>query len=314
MAIANDEIRILPSEKIDRERWDGLVSRSGAVIYCRSYILDSIADSWDALIHGDYDYAVPLPKKKKWGVSFYYMPLFLPSVTIIGNEVSEAVKKDLLEYISSHVRLFFLRFDFAPLPLSPSPFTKIVARKNYVLPLQNDASHLFANYTISCQKNVRKATQRGCVLVGNIPVETVIQFYRNAYGHRNPATVHDYQKLHLLLHIAIGHGQAYTYGIEDENKTLVFAACILQDNNRIYYFVGAPNNEGRKMRATYFFLHSLVEKNAGKNLVLDFEGSDIPSVAAFYQSFSPQQEAHTSIVANRMCFPLRQLVNWKWKL
>ena len=41
------------------------------------------------------------------------------------------------------------------------------------------------------------------------------------------------------------------------------------------------------MQANHFLLDAIIKEFAGKNIVLDFVGSDIPGIAHFYKNFGP---------------------------
>jgi hypothetical protein len=63
------------------------------------------------------------------------------------------------------------------------------------------------------------------------------------------------------------------------------------------------------MRATYFFIDRMIQRFAGQRALFNFEGSDIPSVAQFYQSFSPDIEYYYRFYINRYPFPLKKLID-----
>jgi lipid II:glycine glycyltransferase (peptidoglycan interpeptide bridge formation enzyme) len=88
--------------------------------------------------------------------------------------------------------------------------------------------------------------------------------------------------------------------IEDNNKGFVIGvfkqdvilggAIILKDNKRITYLFSSFNDTGKKFQASTFLLNQLIKKNSESDLLLDFEGSMIPSIASFYRSFGAVKE------------------------
>ena len=67
----------------------------------------------------------------------------------------------------------------------------------------------------------------------------------------------------------------------------------------------ASNEHGKNLGGMYYLLNHFIEKNAGKNLTLDFEGSMIPGVARFYAGFGATPESYFQLKINRLPLPLR---------
>ena len=62
-----EKIVPIPSEKIDREKWDACVSNShNPLIYARSFYLDHISDNWSGLVLNDYEAVMPICWRKKF--------------------------------------------------------------------------------------------------------------------------------------------------------------------------------------------------------------------------------------------------------
>ena len=47
-------------------------------------------------------------------------------------------------------------------------------------------------------------------------------------------------------------------------------------------------------------INTFIRENAGKNLVLDFEGSDHKNLARFYKSFGACEKNYNKIIINRI--------------
>jgi len=47
-------------------------------------------------------------------------------------------------------------------------------------------------------------------------------------------------------------------------------------------------------------IDAFIQDHAGKNIILDFEGSDIKSLAFFYSSFGAVEEKFTAIRRNKL--------------
>src|SRR5580692_11908206 len=81
---AGHHIQYVRRQEIDLLKWDRCVRHSpNGWLYARSFFLDGIG-AWDALICGDYDHIMPLPNRRKYGLSYVYVPPFTGQLGIIG--------------------------------------------------------------------------------------------------------------------------------------------------------------------------------------------------------------------------------------
>ncbi len=56
-----------------------------------------------------------------------------------------------------------------------------------------------------------------------------------------------------------------------------------------------------------FLIDSFIRQNAGKNITLDFEGSNDLNLARFYKSFGSKECAYQQVKINRLPFPVNLL-------
>jgi hypothetical protein len=302
-------IRILPSEQLDKSKWDACVSSNkNGLIYSLSWVMDIMSDQWAGVVVEDYEAVMALPLKSKLGIEMISLPPFIQRLGPVGEydpslvrrmgEETEKFKK-LIQYAASEDDLF-------------QTATKRT-RLNLILPLDDVYEKIAAKYTSPCKKNLNKATSRGCVLSEDISVGDVISLYKKAYSNLSAYTDKHFELLSKLVTAAKQRESCHLAGVYNEKGMLVYAGLLMDDGKRLYYLLGAPTEEGRQMRATYFFIDSMIRSFAGTSRLFDFEGSDIPDVASFYQSFSPEKEYYYEFYLNTLSFPLNKIVDLKFK-
>lgn len=298
----DQNIRYLKRREIDTPCWDHCVAEApGGLLYMRSFWLDAIGD-WDALVMGDYEYIMPLPWRRKLGIPYIYLPPFIGQLGIAGQApVSPQITTLFLRSIPARFRLIDLRLnEMNSLPAS-FPGASFQNQSNYILPLVENYAALHDRYSGDARKNLRTAHRFGLSLKTDISMNTAIDFYRSAYGTRNTQWISsDYQRIESLGQQSIRDGYGFTLGVSDPEGRLQAASFFGKDNKRIYYLLGAPNEEGRKTKAIHFLVDEVIKMFAGTGLTFDFEGSDIPSVASFYQKFHPQKANITFVRINRL--------------
>jgi len=62
---------------------------------------------------------------------------------------------------------------------------------------------------------------------------------------------------------------------------------------------------GRSSRANYFFIDQMIQKFADSEKIFDFEGSELPNVAAFFKRFGPEREEYVHLTINNLPWFLR---------
>ncbi|MCU0387633.1 MAG: hypothetical protein MUE71_03400 [Chitinophagaceae bacterium] len=79
----------------------------------------------------------------------------------------------------------------------------------------------------------------------------------------------------------------------------------LKDDRRLYNIASTTLPNGRTLEANHFLFDQLICEFSGQNILLDFEGSDLPGVARFYQKFSPENRPYFFWKSNRLPAVLR---------
>lgn len=298
-------IRHIQRADLDVVKWDACIEASpNGLIYAHSFYLDIMSDHWDALVLDDYAVVMPLPWRNKWGIRYVYQPPFMQRLGLFGNGINNDLEEAFYQLAIQKFK--FIHYNVSSLP----PIDKVVCitRKNLIIDLTVGYPTIEAQYDEEAVKNIRKAQNRGCQFATNINGEDVILHFIRAYGALNKRlTEHNFYQFSSLIEVAQSKGNALVCGVKDDQQELIFSAVILKDNKRLYYVLGAPTPLGRAKRAPYFFINHLLQSYAGQNLVFDFEGSDIPNVAHFYQHFTQTIEPYYEIKINRLPWPARWL-------
>jgi hypothetical protein len=96
-----------------------------------------------------------------------------------------------------------------------------------------------------------------------------------------------------------------TYGVLSAKKELVASCVFLYSHKRAYYILVGNHPDGRTVGASHALIDAFIKDHAGKDMVLDFEGSDIRNLAFFYSSFGAKEENFAGVKLNRLPFYLK---------
>lgn len=252
-----------------------------------SFFLNAIT-KWDAIILGNYEGGIALPFIKKFGIKKLWQPPFIQRLTLFGID-DEKMANEVFKLICKNYQWFHFNLDFKPDILHHRCIIK--ERKNYVLPLNCSFYLLSQNFS----KSVRKKLKQGSSLLvqhhdKDINYNKFFELYRNAYGALNPQiTSKHFESLSRICKVAEQNDQLFAVEVKNAEETVAGLLFFIY-KNRITYFLGAPTAQGRNCNALSFALFDVMRKYQNADLMLDFEGSSIPSVATFYASFGAELE------------------------
>jgi len=300
-----ESIHHLKNAEIDRIKWDACIaSAANGLIYATSHYLDHLAPGWEGLIYGDYDLVMPLPVKRKWGISYLFHPLFVAQLGVFGNNINTAT----LELFLSAIPVKFKYWDF---PLNAGNVFKtehssIYLRKNYILPLHSSYEKLYNDYRQNVKRNLKKAQQYQCYSKTDIEVNAIIKLAESfTLGLNKEKT--DFQSFRNLFSYLKSEDKAKTYGVFD-NKNQLIASCIFFfSNKRAYYILVGNHPNGRTLGASHMLIDAFIRDHANQDLILDFEGGDAGKLSFFYSSFGSTEEIYPAVRNNRLPWFLKWL-------
>ncbi len=299
-------IQYLTHQQIDKEQWDTCIKNSSnGLIYAYSFYLDSMAKHWHALVLNDYEVVMPLTWNKKYGIKYLYQPFLTAQLGIFGNHLSETIIDSFIQSIPASFRFIDILLNNNNISRQLTGLS--IPRKNYVLDLNKNYDILYQNYKENIQRNIKKALQAGCTIQKNFDAEKVIELavlQMRSQGQEEKENINHFRKLYQYLH---SQQMATTYGIVSAEKELVASCVFFFSNNRAYYILVGNHPNGRNIGASHALIDAFIKDHAGKSIVLDFEGSDIPNLALFYSSFGAVSEVYPALKLNRLPFYLKWL-------
>jgi hypothetical protein len=294
--MAADQIYYLQNNQIDKQRWDNCIEHSSnGLPYAYSFYLDAMADQWHGLVLNDYEAVMPLPFRKKFGIHYLYQPFLTAQLGLFGNNVGAALLEEFLDAIPQKFRLW--EFSLNHQNLFPINGFDLYQRSNYVLGLGKTYEELSAAYRENSKRNIKKALSYGCSIQKDVKIEEIIAL--NKLQSAKPASEKDYQNFQQLFHRLKEKGNAVTYGVMQNNQ-LIASACFLFSHNRAYYILVGNHPNGRTLGASHLLIDAFIKDHAGKNLLLDFEGSDLRNLAFFYSGFGAKEEKYAAIRYNNL--------------
>ena len=283
-------IKYLNNIEIDREKYDACISKSkNSLVYAQSWYLDTVAENWDVLVFADYKIVMPLPYRRKYGVKYVFLPPWIQQLGLFSDQVIEpVVVKDFIEKIPGSFVLVNILLNYGNFCTE----IKVRKRDNYILNLNKSYTDLFKNYSKGRKSNVKQTKNRQFLIKESKNIDALIEIFSMSKGEEIKRSKKDYEVLRSLVYEANKLNKVKVFYVSDENEMEVGGAIFIFHNNRITYLFSAVNNRGREVNAISYLLDHLISKFAGKDYLLDFEGSMINGVAKFFKSFGSEMQPY----------------------
>lgn len=297
-------IQYLTQQQINKQKWDACIEAAdNGLIYAFSFYLDTMSKHWDALVLNDYEAVMPLTWNKKYGIRYLYQPFLTAQSGVFGKKITG-------EQVDLFIQAIPVSFRFIDISLNSNNASGnlegvSISRSNYVLDLSKPYETLFQNYRENIRRNIKKALQLGCVIQKGFDAEKVILLavqQMKSHGNKEAENIERFRKLYQYLH---ARQMATTYGVFSAQNELLASCVFFFSHNRAYYILVGNHPNGKTTGASHALIDAFIKDHAGKNMLLDFEGSDIRNLAFFYSSFGAVHEIYPAIKINRLPFYLR---------
>ncbi len=301
------EIKYIHHSEIDKRKWDSCIRQSECrLIYASTTYLDAMSPGWDALMMGDYQIVMPLTQKQKWGIRYLVQPAFVQqlgifSAKVITSELAEA----FLQAAARHFR--FAEITMHNETISGQNFI-VAQRNNYSLSLSQNHESLTDKYGSIAKKNLKRAANAGLTYESSNDYLPILSLYEERYGKRQPSIKRrDYTHFSQLCSTLLQRNELVVRKVLDAQGKAIAGVVLPVYGNRLYNLVSVITEKGKLHQANYFLYDKLIEEFCGSNFILDFEGSDLPGVASFYEQFAPQSTAYTFVKWNDLPAPMKWL-------
>lgn len=294
-------IRYVKHEDIDPDKWDDCVEDAGnRVIYGFYFYLNHMARNWDGLILGDYEAVMPLTWNKKFGIYYLYQPPFIAMGGVFGKDLTESLINEFLQAIPKKFKLIDINLNPAHIAVGGSSHGYQHLRTNYVLSLDAPYDTLRENYRDNIKRNIKKSIEANCTVKTRVPLQDVIKLAKEQLSTVVKMEEHDWQNFEKLYDYMDKRYQAATYGVYSANNELLASCAFIFYYSRTYYILVGNHPNGKTLGASHYLIDRFIADHVEYFDTLDFEGSDIPGLAFFYESFGAKAEVYPALKINNL--------------
>ena len=288
----------LRHNQIDRIKWDATIVQSLCDLpYAYSWYLDVVCPMWEALATEDYAYVMPLPLKKKWGISYLIHPIWVQQLGVFSaQEVTTEI------FIAFRRRIPYLMYDF-----NVNYLNRDIAKgekTNLIIPHDKYIDTIRKSYNSNTKRNISKAQKAG-LTIREVKIEEFVSLWKseNATMRWDLHTTIQPLVEAAFSQFSILNSQfkPHLFGVYKDDK-LIASLFGMQTRERFIYLIPVSNQVGKEHIAMFLLVDYILENICcPQGLTFDCEGSMIEGVARFYRGFGAVEQPYASI---SRCRPL----------
>jgi hypothetical protein len=292
-------IRYLPHDQINSERWNECITRAlNGNIYGYSWYLDIVCPGWGALVEDDYNRVMPLPAWQKMKVQYLAQPLFTQQLGVYSpSMISSREVREYLHKIPAKFRYVDINLNSQnKIETSGLNYKYNI---NYELDLQLPYKQLESAFSENLKRNIRKAIKLSMQISKTDNPEAIVELFRRYRGARIKTLANQqYIVLLNLLKTIVHKGLCEVWEVYDEQNQLLGGVAWVKSNGKAIFLFSAVSDSGRQKGAMPYVIDTFIRENAGKNLILDFEGSNDEKLGRFYAGFGSKKVFYPRVYFN----------------
>jgi hypothetical protein len=299
-------LTVLKRSEIDEVKWNRLIQHSThSLPYAFSWYLDVVAENWDALVWGNYEAAMPLVWLRKYGIKCLYQPYYCQQLGIFSSlKLTPQVMKQFLEHAAKEFP--YIGINLQPEAAAVADQFNFKEKKNLLLSLNKEYPRIQKEYSANHRRNIAKAHKAGLKFSEEVQLKPFQKFYlENVNREAEGFELKHEKNFRKLSQVVLSGGMGKIFAAVNEEEKIFSAVMMVLNQSRIINITSSTSAEGRQHGASHFLFDGIIQKFAGTDIVLDFEGSSVPSIARFYEGFGAEPEIFYSY-KNTLLKNLRQ--------
>lgn len=274
-------IRFVSHANIDPGKWDECVRSSLSFsMYGLSWFLDAAHPGWNAIIMNDYEAVLVIPTSRKFCINYALNPLFIRDCGIYSTrDLSDDEIKSMIHQIP-------LNYFKCELYIQQLPDEYRSSMRSYQCISLNYSFEILKNeWNENTLRNINKAHRKGVEIIVDQDIDTVYQlFVTQKLSEISTIKKNDAVILQSIMQSALKNTEALVVKAFAGHQLLA-SALFMVDDQCVLFFKGASTPLGKSSGAMHLIMAKMIEKYASSHRILDFGGSNVPSVAQFYKGF-----------------------------
>lgn len=275
-------LKYIKRKNIDVEKYDACITNAqNSRVYAYSWYLDIVADDWVALVMGDYEVVMPIPYMRvirKFFRKKIVQPIYCQQLGVFyKKEISQTLFDQFYKKFQS-LNPFVYSFNSE----NARYISSLEKRPNFELNINKSYEDIYSGYSNNLKRNIKKAKKNKLEITENIGVNEYISLKKANKRHK--VSKKNFKRMKQLVQQIEKLGFGRFEGVTFENE-IVAIAFFVKSKKRLIHLFSVTTLKGKKIGSIALLFDYNINKYVNKDYFIDFEGSVIPGVASFFQSF-----------------------------
>lgn len=280
--VLHKDLDIVKYNECIRESPNGL-------LYAHNWYLDCVAKNWNVLVLNDFEAVMPLPIRKKYGISYIFVPPWTQQLGVFSKKkIDHDVIMEFLLAIPKKYKLIDVLMNSTNFFQSKY----ISKRDNFILQLDKPYEIVYKKFSKGRKSSIKQAINNNLTIREVSTLEAILGLYKTNEGLEYKRSYADLKVLKELVLKGISKQKVSVLEVISQENNLLGGAIFLIDSKRITYLFSILNSEGREKQAMSLVIDFMIKKFAQQAVIFDFEGSMVNEIASFYRSFGAQLELY----------------------
>jgi hypothetical protein len=190
--------------------------------------------------------------------------------------------------------LFFLKSKFRKGTFHTNKKINVVnfqelERENFYLEMSKDYDQIYSNFSPDTKRILSRQREQNKLEIRDIDSTLFCSYSNDNINQDIPSFYRDLNRYKRIIDLSIEDGSALLQGVYYEDR-LITVAFLRWSGNRLKFLMPISNQEGKSQKATSFLLDSIFRSICNRNVIFDFSGSSVPSIATFMKNFGVETE------------------------
>jgi hypothetical protein len=294
-------IQYLTNDEINFIKWDNCINNShNGNIYALSWYLDIICEDWSALVYGDYESVMPLLHTRRAGISYTFTTYLANQLGVFSTYILDEEKVNaFVSKLATVYPYFFVNLN--KFNKVDSSLFRQKPKSTFEFDLIGDYDSIKKKYTPENLQALNFSNeQKVSVIRGMMPNEFLEFVSRKNMIKTTVVKTEDIQKLRQIIAFIMRHGLGDIYAAYDFGNNLIASVLFLKSNRKINVLFTAVTSDGLQDQAMNQLVDHYIQKNAGKNLTLNFENLTMPEKSMFCKGFGGREYHYTHVWNSRI--------------
>ncbi len=281
------QLRWIQQKDIDKEKWDKTIAESrNQMIYGFSWFLDAACPGWCAIIAGDYEYLFPVKGKRKLGIPYFYMPLFVQQLGVYStSKVSAEICELFLEKLTSKFKAIEVYLNYSNFTVKED--IKLSRRIGQWIDLKQGYETIKSGYSTNLTRNLKKAINHQVTIAEESDPRAIRKLFEEGRGLLlGEIKKQDYIRLESILLALQQNTSTKIFVARDAQHEIVAGGFFAQSQNRVIYIKGGVTNAGKELNAMHLLVDYAILHYSREGVeIFDFGGSVAEPLIRFNRNF-----------------------------